>query len=170
MRTRFLDQAAMSLCALCIRVKIPAGRLLIWRLNTINPTLLKDTFIKVSLKKTTSCVCSRQLTTEKGPLIVGMRTRFLDQTAMSFCALRIRVKIPAGRLLIWRLNTINPTLLKDTFIKVSLKKTTSCVCSRQLTTEKRPLIVGMRTRFLDQTAMSFCALRIRVKIPAGRLL
>ncbi|GFU94816.1 hypothetical protein TNCV_4552681 [Trichonephila clavipes] len=47
---------------------------------------------------------------------------------MSFCALHIRVKIPAGRLLIWRLNTINPTLLKRHIYKgVSKEDNQLCV-------------------------------------------
>ncbi|GBL75357.1 hypothetical protein AVEN_194558-1 [Araneus ventricosus] len=41
----------------------------------------------------TSCVCSPQRTTEKGPLMLGKRTRFLDQTAMGFCTLYRRVQI-----------------------------------------------------------------------------
>ncbi|GBO41579.1 hypothetical protein AVEN_116121-1 [Araneus ventricosus] len=46
-----------------------------------------------SLCKATSCVCPPQRTTEKGPLMLGKRTRFLDQAAMGFCTLQRRVQI-----------------------------------------------------------------------------
>ncbi|GBM98838.1 hypothetical protein AVEN_188100-1 [Araneus ventricosus] len=49
-----------------------------------------------SLCKATSCVCPPQRTTEKGPLMLGKRTRFLDQTAMGFCTLHRRVQIHTG--------------------------------------------------------------------------
>ncbi|GFW56586.1 uncharacterized protein TNCV_1862961 [Trichonephila clavipes] len=35
--------------------------------------------------------------TEKGPPILGMRTRLLDQTAMGFCTLYRRVQIHTGK-------------------------------------------------------------------------
>ncbi|GBN52489.1 hypothetical protein AVEN_178620-1 [Araneus ventricosus] len=41
-------------------------------------------------------VCVPQRTTEKGPLMLGKRTRFLDQTAMGFCTLHRRVQIHTG--------------------------------------------------------------------------
>ncbi|GBL95543.1 hypothetical protein AVEN_54142-1 [Araneus ventricosus] len=41
-------------------------------------------------------VCPPQRTTEKGPLMLGKRTRFLDQTAMVFCTLHRRVQIHTG--------------------------------------------------------------------------
>ncbi|GFX90549.1 uncharacterized protein TNCV_4335521 [Trichonephila clavipes] len=51
-----------------------------------------------------------QQTTEKGPLILGKRTRFLDQTAMSFCTLYRQVQFTlesnSGRLLIGRERSI----------------------------------------------------------------
>ncbi|GBL93090.1 hypothetical protein AVEN_216448-1 [Araneus ventricosus] len=37
-----------------------------------------------------------QWTTEKGPLMLGKKTRFLDQTAMGFCTLHRRVQIHTG--------------------------------------------------------------------------
>ncbi|GBM42885.1 hypothetical protein AVEN_245709-1 [Araneus ventricosus] len=49
-----------------------------------------------SLCKETSCVCPPQRTTEKGPLMLGNRTCFLDQTAMGFCTLHRRVQIHTG--------------------------------------------------------------------------
>ncbi|GBM80460.1 hypothetical protein AVEN_57298-1 [Araneus ventricosus] len=49
-----------------------------------------------SLCKATSCVCPPQRTTEKGSLMLSKRTRFLDQTAMSFCTLHRRVQIHTG--------------------------------------------------------------------------
>ncbi|GBN10862.1 hypothetical protein AVEN_81794-1 [Araneus ventricosus] len=49
-----------------------------------------------SLCKATSCVCPPQRTTEKGHLMLGKKTRFLDQTAMGFCTLHRRVQIHTG--------------------------------------------------------------------------
>ncbi|GBL74568.1 hypothetical protein AVEN_235482-1 [Araneus ventricosus] len=49
-----------------------------------------------SLCKATSCVCPPQRTTEKGPLMLGKRTRFMDQTTMGFCTLHRRVQIHTG--------------------------------------------------------------------------
>ncbi|GFX40331.1 hypothetical protein TNCV_4319641 [Trichonephila clavipes] len=51
-------------------------------------------------------MCIAQQMTEKSPLILGKKTRFLDQTAMSSCTLYRRVQFTlesdSGRLLIWR--------------------------------------------------------------------
>ncbi|GBM04957.1 hypothetical protein AVEN_126104-1 [Araneus ventricosus] len=49
-----------------------------------------------SLCKATSCACPPQRSTEKGLLMLGERTRFLDQTAMVFCTLHKRVQIHTG--------------------------------------------------------------------------
>ncbi|GBN48069.1 Glutamate receptor ionotropic, kainate 2 [Araneus ventricosus] len=49
-----------------------------------------------SLCNATSCVCPPQRTTGKGPLMLGKRTRFLDQAAMGFCTLHRRVHIHSG--------------------------------------------------------------------------
>ncbi|GBM31663.1 hypothetical protein AVEN_101282-1 [Araneus ventricosus] len=49
-----------------------------------------------SLCKATSCVCPPQRTAEKGPLMLGKITLFLDQTAMGFCTLHRRVQIHTG--------------------------------------------------------------------------
>lgn len=68
--------------------------------------------------KGTSWMCFPQRTTEKGRLMLGKITRFLDQTAMGFCALPRRAQIHTGQ---WfrtfadleetkKPDTINPTL------------------------------------------------------------
>ncbi|GBN12089.1 hypothetical protein AVEN_242738-1 [Araneus ventricosus] len=49
-----------------------------------------------SLCKAASCVCPPQRTTEKAPLMLGKRTRCLDQTAKDFCTLHRRVQIHTG--------------------------------------------------------------------------
>ncbi|GBM33995.1 hypothetical protein AVEN_166428-1 [Araneus ventricosus] len=49
-----------------------------------------------SLCKATRCVCPPHRTTEKGPLMLGKRTRFLDQTEMGFCTLHRRVQVHTG--------------------------------------------------------------------------
>ncbi|GBM29826.1 hypothetical protein AVEN_48275-1 [Araneus ventricosus] len=62
----------------------------------ISATTVRRRLHNAGLCKATSCVCPPQRTTEEGPLMLGKRTRFLDQPAIGFCTLHRRVQIHAG--------------------------------------------------------------------------